>query len=148
MYPCSEPFWQRRVGLVVQDIMTREVITLEPGDTVATAVATLRSHRIRHLPIVENGLLVGILTDRDVKRAMPSLLEGITQEKHEEILGSSTVSRIMTREPMTTSPLTPVKQALDAMIEHRYGALPVLEHGRVVGMLTQSDFLRLLRTLL
>jgi acetoin utilization protein AcuB len=124
--------------------MSTDVFFLAPDATLTEAVAALRSRRIRHLPIVENGRLIGIVTDRDVKRALPSLLEGTTQEEHDRLLSSTAISRIMTREPVTTTPTTKLKDALTLMIENRYGGLPVLDGNRLCGIVTENDLLRLL----
>jgi acetoin utilization protein AcuB len=124
--------------------MSTDVFFLAPDATLTEAVAALRSRRIRHLPIVEHGRLIGIVTDRDVKRALPSLLEGTTQEEHDRLLSSTAVSRIMTREPVTTTPMTKLKDALTLMIENRYGGLPVLDGNRLCGIVTENDLLRLL----
>jgi acetoin utilization protein AcuB len=124
--------------------MSTDVFFLAPDATLTEAVAALRSRRIRHLPIVEHGRLIGIVTDRDVKRALPSLLEGTTQEEHDRLLSSTAISRIMTREPVTTTPMTKLKDALTLMIENRYGGLPVLDGNRLCGIVTENDLLRLL----
>lgn len=134
--------------MLVADIMTTTIQTVRPDDTLMEAVARLQSHHIRHLIVTDETGLVGIVSDRDVKRAMPSLLEGTTQEEHDRLLKATAVSRIMTREPARVSPSTPVREALEQVIEHRYGGLPVTEGRQVVGIVTTTDFLKLLRSML
>lgn len=134
--------------MLVCDIMTAQVVTVRPDETLAEAVSVLRSHRIRHLLVAEEGRLVGIISDRDVKRALPSLLEGTTQEEHDRLIAATSVSRIMTREPASIAPDATVREALDAMIEHRYGALPVVDGGMIIGIVSTTDFLQLLRKML
>ena len=134
--------------MLVRDIMTAQVVTVTPDDTLAAAVSALRSHRIRHLLVAEEGRLVGIVSDRDVKRALPSLLEGTTQEEHDRLLATTSVSKIMTREPASIEPDATIRKGLDEMIEHRYGALPVVDGARIVGIISTTDFLQLLRTML
>jgi acetoin utilization protein AcuB len=132
----------------VQDAMTGPVVTLSPGDTLRDAIDALRSHRIRHLPVVEEGSLVGMVTDRDVKRATPSVLSGITEDAYDAALLDITVQQFMTRQPMTVTPGTGLKAAVADLIETRIGALPVVDDGRLVGILTEFDVLRIAHELL
>ena len=134
--------------MLVADIMTATIRTVRPDSSLTEAVAMLRSHHIRHLIVTDETGLVGIVSDRDVKRAMPSLLEGTTQEAHDQLLNTTTVSRIMTREPARVSASTTVKDALRMMIDHRYGALPVMDGKEVVGIITTTDLLKLLHAML
>ena len=129
---------------VIADIMTRDVFTLSTGGTLAEAVEMLRSRRIRHIPIVDGRHLVGIVTDRDVKRAMPSLQSGATQEEFNRVLHNTNVMKVMTRDPVSVHPQTPVREALLMLIDRKYGALPVVNDGELVGIVTDIDFLRLL----
>src|SRR6185436_20495926 len=86
--------------MVVEDVMTRDVVTLTPEHTLRDAIDLLRSKRIRHLPVVEAQRLVGIVTDRDVKRATPSVLAGWDRAQYDDMLLTIKVSQLMTREPI------------------------------------------------
>jgi acetoin utilization protein AcuB len=129
--------------MMVEDLMVRSVITLAPEQTLRDAVDLLRSKRIRHLPVVQDGQLVGIVTDRDVKRATPSLLGGIERDEYDQALETTKVSQFMTREPITVSPETGLKAAVKIFIDRKVGALPVVVgDGRLVGIVTEIDLLR------
>lgn len=135
--------------VVISEIMTRELVTLSPEQSLREAVELLLAHRIRHLPVVEEGSrLVGIVTDRDVKRATPSLLSGVGREEYERVLEETRVAQFMTREPMVISPGTPVKTVVKILVDTKVGALPVVNAGHLVGIVTEIDLLRVLNDLL
>ena len=85
----------------VGDYMTRDPITVEEDASMKEAMLILRSHHIRHLPVATGKLLVGLVSDRDIKRASPSILQGIDKKEFEQLMEDTPVSRIMTREPFT-----------------------------------------------
>jgi acetoin utilization protein AcuB len=134
--------------MVVEDVMTREVVTLTPEHTLRDAIDTLRSKRIRHLPIVENQKLVGIVTDRDVKRATPSVLAGVDRDEYDSTLLTIKVAQLMTREPITVPRQSALKAAVEIFINRKVGALPVVDNGHLVGILTEIDILRVAYDLL
>jgi acetoin utilization protein AcuB len=134
--------------MLVQDAMTSTVVTLSPGDTLLDAISLLRSKRIRHLPIVEESRLVGIVTDRDVKRATPSVLSGVGKDEYDAALLTIKVAQFMTREPITVTPNSALRDAVGILIEKRVGALPVVDNGRLAGILTEIDILRIAHDLL
>jgi acetoin utilization protein AcuB len=128
---------------LVQEFMTREPSVLGEEARLRDAVELVMVRRVRHIPIVgTDGALVGIVTDRDVKRSLPSPLSAIAAEEYELILEDTPVSRIMTREPHTVAPETPVAQAIEKMLTAKVGGLPVVEAGRLVGIFTERDALR------
>lgn len=122
--------------------MTRDVYTVDPGDTVLAVSQLMRRRGIRHVPVVEDRTLVGIITDRDIKRAAPSLLSGTSQKDYEDVLRSTLVSRIMTREPFTVDIEASIRTAVRLMVENKIGALPVMDGSRLVGILTGFDLLK------
>lgn len=130
------------IGGSVRDYMVTDLVTLTPDDSMETAVMLERQRHIRHIPIVERGALVGIVTDRDLKRAMPSPLAGADQQTYEEVSATTRVSRIMTRSPMTISPDAPLSDAVRILCDKKFGALPVVDAGRLVGIITETDMLR------
>jgi acetoin utilization protein AcuB len=132
----------------VRQYMTAQVITLSPDSTMEEAVLLEVKRRIRHIPIVDKGQLVGIVTDRDIKRAMPSLLTGTDRDMHERVTKNTRIAQIMTRSPLTIAPDLPLRQAVTLLQERRIGALPVVEKNRLVGILTESDCLRALAEML
>ena len=132
----------------VSDRMTRDVVTLEEEQSLRDAFGLQQRHKIRHIPVVTDGLVVGILTDRDLKRASPSLLSGISQEKYDELLDTTLVGQVMTRNPQTVTPETPLKEVAEILIEHKFGSLPVTDGNQLVGIITDIDLLGALSELL
>ena len=132
----------------VSDRMTRDVVTLEEEQSLRDALSLQQRHKIRHIPIVTDGDVVGILTDRDLKRASPSLLSGISQEKYDELLDSTLVSQVMTRTPQTVTPETPIREVAKILMDQKFGALPVTDKNQLVGIITDIDLLGALYELL
>ncbi len=132
----------------VSDRMTSEVVTLNEEQSLRDALTLQQRHKIRHIPVVADGNIVGILTDRDLKRASPSLLSGIDQERYDELLDTTRVAQVMTRDPRTVSPETSLKDVAKILIEGKFGALPVIEKNSLVGIITEIDLLRVLHDLL
>jgi acetoin utilization protein AcuB len=127
--------------ITVRDYMISEVETLAPDDSLETAVMLERRLRIRHIPIMENGELVGMVTDRDLKRALPSPV-GTDQQTFDRIVQTTQLRQIMTRSPMTISPSAPLRDAVQILCEKKFGAVPVMENGKLVGIITGVDMLR------
>jgi acetoin utilization protein AcuB len=125
--------------MLVEDVMTRSLVTIAPEETLRAAVDLLLKNRIRHLPVVDGTALVGIVTDRDVKRATPSVLSGIDRDEYERVLAETKVAQLMTRDPVTVTPKTKLKAAVGIFIKRRVGALPVVEEGHLVGILSDTD---------
>lgn len=132
----------------VSHIMTREVITLRPESSLRDAIAVIQKFRIRHIPVVEDGKLSGIVTDRDIKRATPSIHGGVTQEVYERVLNDTKLFQVMTRDPLTVSPDTSIKEVAKLLVEKKYGAVPVVADGRLVGIVSDIDLLRVLYEML
>jgi acetoin utilization protein AcuB len=126
--------------LLVKDSMTREVVTLSPEDTAKTALALCRERRIRHLPVLEEGRLVGIASDRDFRAAAPPLGD----RGRTAALAEIRVGEVMAREVVTALPDDPIEQAANTMRERRIGCLPVVEDGELVGIITASDVMNAL----
>ena len=128
--------------------MSRSVVTLQPEQTLRDAVELLRSKHIRHLPVIEDGRLIGIVTDRDVKRATPSLLSGVDRDEYDRVLDETKIAQIMTREPMTVTPESELKAAVKVFIDRKVGALPVVSGSQLVGIVTEIDLLRVFHSIL
>lgn len=134
----------------VRSRMTTTLITLGPDDSLRDAVALELQKKIRHLPVVEAGgrKLLGIVTDRDIKRALPSPLESDAREEYDQILDETKISRVMTKDPITVTPNTPLAEAVAIMHDRKIGGLPVVEDGKLVGIFTQTDALKICLELL
>lgn len=129
---------------LVRDVMTHSAVTVEPSTLLLDAALTMRASAMRHLPVVENGRLVGLVTDRDIQRCAPSRLIPISEEEYNAVFADTTVSRIMTREPLCVAPDTSLRAAIEMMQQSRFGCLPVLEHDQLIGILTRSDLVEAL----
>jgi acetoin utilization protein AcuB len=116
--------------LLVKDSMTREIVTLSPDETAGTALALCRERRIRHLPVLREGRLVGIVSDRDLRSSTPALGDPARATALQEIL----VEDVMAGEVDD-----PIEQAANTMRERRIGCLPVVEEDELVGIITTSD---------
>lgn len=139
--------------MIVKDVMTRDPITIDPDAPVATAVATMREREVRHLPVVDDtGRLVGMVTDRDLRGALlaPAIAEFLSpparrrQRAMTESIQALRVRDVMTWNAITTEPQAAVAQAAAVMLEGRFGSLPVVEDGILVGIVTERDVLRAL----
>jgi acetoin utilization protein AcuB len=126
--------------LLVRDSMTREVVVLSPSSTAAEALGLCRERRIRHLPVLEGGRLVGIVSDRDLRSATPTLGDPERASALEKIR----LSDVMSRDVITALPGDPIEVAANRMRERRIGCLPVVESGELVGIITSSDVMEAL----
>jgi acetoin utilization protein AcuB len=129
--------------MLVQDIMQAELLTILPETTLPEALRLVQRRGVRHLPVVENGNLVGIVSDRDLKRAMPSAATSLSAQELNYLLDRVTVGEFMTRGVITIAPMFPVEEAARIMVTEKISALPVTEGGRLVGIVTETDVLHL-----
>jgi acetoin utilization protein AcuB len=137
--------WLRQ--LTVKQVMTADPVTLGPEDTLMRAVEVMRQKGIRRIPIVVADTLVGLLAEGDLKRAQPSALSD-SQEEFNRVMDGTPVSRIMIQNPITVREDTLLAEAAQALHNTKFGALPVVRDGRLVGILTDTDILRCLVDLL
>jgi acetoin utilization protein AcuB len=129
--------------LLVRDWMAREVVTVGPETTAAKALALCRGHRIRHLPVLEGGRLVGVISDRDLRAATPALGAPNRAAALEHIR----VADEMARDVATARPEDPIEDAATAMCERKIGCLPVLDGEALAGIVTSSDVMMALARL-
>ena len=122
--------------------MTTKLVVASPSDSVRAAWGLLREHQIRHLPVVEDGRLVGIITDRDIRLVFPSALtSATTDEDPYDALEKVPVREIMATPVVTVAPEAPIADAAHLLLEKRIGGLPVVEGDRLVGIITKDDIL-------
>lgn len=122
----------------IEDIMNRNFITLEPTDTIEKAYQILVENKIRHIPIVDHHQqVVGIISDRDVRDASPSIFS-INEDR--EILQKE-ISTIMNTQVITAHPLDFVEEVARIFYDREIGCLPVVSHDKIVGILTEKDLL-------
>ena len=129
--------------MLVQDIMQSAIITVKPSTTLPEALRLVQQRGIRHLPVVDGELLVGIVSDRDLKRAMASPATSLERHELAYLLERVSLGEIMTRAVITIAPMFPVEEAARVMVKEKISALPVTEGGRLVGILTETDVLDL-----
>jgi len=132
----------------VRDFMSSPVTTLPHDARLLDAALTLRRTGYRHLVIADGERLVGIITDRDVYRFAPSILSDMTPEEYNAIFENTPIEKVMTRDPHTVTPATPVREAIKLMYNQKLGCLPVVEGDRLVGIVTTTDMLNLLHKLI
>jgi acetoin utilization protein AcuB len=124
--------------LLVRDSMTQEVVTVGPETMAGEALALCRENGIRHLPVLEGGRLVGMISDRDLRSATPALGDPDRAEAFERIR----VADEMAKEVATVRPEDPIEEAAIEMYERKIGCLPVVDDGDLVGIVTSSDVMR------
>ncbi|HVG63586.1 MAG TPA: CBS domain-containing protein [Hyalangium sp.] len=120
----------------VGELMTRDLVTLKETQNLALANELLRLHRIRHLPVVREGKLVGLITHRDLLRAA-------AQKELDPARQPSWAADIMNREVKTVRPETALRDAVKVMLDNKFGCLPVVsDNGNLLGILTEADLVR------
>jgi len=129
---------------LVRNWMTSKPITITPQTTLPEAQQILFDHRIRRLPVVDRGKLVGILTLGDIREASPSDATTLSVYELNYLLDRLLVKDIMTVSPITVSPDDLIGEAARLMYENKIGGLPVVEEGELVGIITETDLCRLL----
>ena len=126
----------------VKDIMTRDVATLDLNDELSVADDIMKLGRIRHLPVVDEGRLVGIISQRDLFKASLASAMGFGEKAKREFMKSVAVKEVMVNEVVTVSPEADIEEAGKVMLEKRIGCLPVIEEGNLIGLITETDILR------
>lgn len=125
----------------VADVMTRDPLTVSPAETIGQAEEIMTDNRFRQLPVVQDGDLVGIVTDRDVRSFLSGSL--LTNPEAREKALNTKVREIMTTEPLTLSPEDDLQEAVELFIEEKIGGMPVVDETEgLVGIVTYVDLLR------
>jgi CBS domain-containing membrane protein len=134
--------------MLVRDLMQREVATLRVSDTLGLADDIMQLGRIRHLPVLSAGVVVGIVSQRDLYRAAVSSMLQMQRSAEREWLAKVPVQAVMSPNVITVAPGNTMQVAVELMLQHRIGCLPVVEHGKLVGLVSESDCLRYLARVL
>ena len=130
-------------SLHVRDLMTAEVKTAKANDPLLTVQDLMNEHNFRHVPVVdEEGLLVGLISERDMLRRALTDEDGIPLTMRSELLGVMKVSEVMTDEVQTVEADDTATAAAEMLFENKYGCLPVVDEGYLIGILTEADFVR------
>jgi CBS domain-containing membrane protein len=129
----------------VREIMSAVVETLAVGDTLAAARRQIERGRIRHLPVVDGDeRVIGLLTHRKILEAWVSHGHP-NQERPREVAKDVPIEMLMEKDVLTVGPETPAAEAAALLEGHKFGCLPVVEHGKLVGIVTEADFVRFAR---
>ncbi|MGB5946397.1 acetoin utilization AcuB family protein [Paenisporosarcina sp.] len=124
--------------MIVEQMMNKNVFTLQPTHSIKDAINLLRENKIRHLPITnEEGLVVGVLSDRDIKDATPS---NLIENQHQDIYATP-IEEIMTKNPIIGHPLDFVEEVATIFYDQKIGCLPIVSSGKIVGIVTETDLL-------
>ena len=129
--------------MLVQDVMQRGVVVVGPDTKLSEASRLLQRRGIRHLPVLDQGSLVGIISDRDLKEATGSAAVNPGGAGPGAVPERLTAGDVMTRAVVTIAPMFPVEEAARVMVTKKISALPVTEEGRLVGIVTETDVLDL-----
>jgi acetoin utilization protein AcuB len=130
--------------MLVRDVMQSKLITIDPETTLPQAMRLAAERRVRHLPVVQDGDLIGIVSDRDLKQAMASPATSLEAHELNYLLNRLTVGEIMTRAVITIGPTAPFEEAARLMVQEKISALPVTAAGQLIGIVTETDLLELL----
>ena len=126
----------------VRELMTGAPITVSPDTSVLDARRLMLKERIRHLLVTDDRRLVGIITDRDISLNLPSQATSLSMWEVNYLLAKLTVGQVMTKGVIIIGPDQDARAAAQLMLEHKVGALPVLDGEVLIGILTETDILR------
>lgn len=128
-------------NMTVSQWMTKEVMTVEVFDSIGLARRIMAKNRINQLPVLDGGKLVGIVTDRDLRDAYPTSMVINRGKEIDRFADTYTVEEVMSHNVMTVHPATPLATAVRLLRQHRIGSLPVVDGGKLVGIITRTDVL-------
>ena len=135
-------FASASTAILVRDIMQTSYVTVSAGDTLSTVEDIMTLGGVRHMPVVRGGVLVGVVSERDLLRASLSNLTEFGHEERRAFLQVVEITRVMSTPPVIISPEAEIEQAARLLTEKRIGCLPVVEDGKLIGLLTETDVLR------
>ena len=127
----------------VSEVMTTEVTTLDRNDTLQLAQDIMTLGRVRHFPAIEDGQVVGVMSQRDLYKASLGSVMKYGAKAQREFLDTIAVKEVMQYPPITIAPHASVKEAARLMLEEKIGCLPVLDGAKLVGIVTETDMLKL-----
>ncbi len=132
----------------IRDLMSTNVVSVSEDTSIHDAKKIMEAHKIRRLPVMKKDKLVGLVTKHMLLEASPSPATSLSIHELHYLLAKMNVKEIMVKNPYTISPDMPAEEALQVGQEKGYGAFPVMEDGRLVGMVTESDIVRLMTRVL
>ena len=119
--------------------MISNVLTVNSTEPIIAIEQIMRENRIRRVPVVDDGRLMGIISREDIYRAFPSMFDPVMTPEHLERASRISAASIMTPSPITVDPATPLEQAAMLMRTHKFGALPVMQDEELVGIITETN---------
>jgi CBS domain-containing protein len=122
--------------------MQEKIVTIGASDRLSTVEDIMTLGRVRHMPVVQGGRLVGVVSERDLLRASLSNLTGFDLDERRAFLNAVEIARVMSAPPVVIDAGALVEEAARVMAERRIGCLPVMEEQTLVGLLTETDLLR------
>jgi CBS domain-containing protein len=126
----------------VRDIMETKLVTISASERLSTVDDIMTLGRVRHIPVVQAGRLVGVVSQRDLLKASLSALSQRSEDERRAFLSVVEIARVMSTPPIIVTPDATIEQAAAIMAHKKIGCLPVLENDELVGMLTETDILR------
>ena len=129
--------------MLVGERMSHPIISIAPDMPVHDALDMFKRERIRRAPVVKEGKLIGIVSDKDLLNASPSPASSLSVWEMNYLLSKITVSEVMTKQVMTVSEDTPIEEAARIMADNKIGGLPVMRDGHVVGIITETDLFKI-----
>jgi len=128
----------------VSKIMATDVVALDRNASLGSAKDIMDRRRLRHFPVVENGNVVGVVSQRDVFRASLASMLGYNERTEKAFLDNLSIKGIMSDPPITVTVDTGISEAARLMVEKKVGCLPVVDGKRLIGLVTDTDFLKVL----
>ncbi len=125
----------------VRQVMRTKIVTISAGERLSTVEDIMTLGRVRHMPVVRGGRLVGVVSQRDLLRASLSELTSFRSEERRAFLHAIEISQVMSTPPITIDPDASLQKAALLMAEQKIGCLPVVEADRLIGLLTETDVL-------
>ncbi len=126
----------------VRELMKDTLITVSPDTPVFEARQLMHKQQIRHLLVTDHGRLVGVCTDRDIRLNLPSPATSLSVWEVNYLLARLTIGQVMTKNVISVPLERDAREAARLMLDHRIGALPVIDNDKLIGILTETDLLR------
>ncbi len=134
--------------MLVKRRMSQPVITVPPDMSVPDCLKLMQSERIRRTPVVENGRLIGIVSDKDLLNASPSDATSLSVWEITYLINKIKIKDVMTKDVLTIQENMPIEEAARIMVDNKVGGLPVMNNGDLVGLITETDLFKMLLELM